>query len=169
MHLLASGPGWRVEDVVLLCRFPRDRPFEEQHDLVCAAVVTRGAFEYRTPDGRATLVPGLLANGAALVLLATAFRRRSISAGTGSNPCCCPPGMALATVAIGHGLPFWAKERRQHGHVGSPVEPRLRENALRALRTRYTDWVLRKGLPLPRTPAVPDTCHVPTGLLVARG
>src|SRR6516162_5807979 len=27
------------------------------------------------------------------------------------------------------------------GHVGSPVEPRLRENALRVLRTRPTDWV----------------------------
>src|SRR6516162_10346007 len=42
-------PSWRVEDVVLLCRFPHDRPFEEQHDLVCAAVVTRGTFECRTP------------------------------------------------------------------------------------------------------------------------
>jgi hypothetical protein len=50
MHLLASGLGWGVEDVVLLCRFPHDRPFEEQHDLACAAVVTRGTFEYRTPD-----------------------------------------------------------------------------------------------------------------------
>ena len=63
MHLLASGPGWRVEDVVLLCRFPHDRPFEEQHDLVCVAAVTRVLLSPRTPDGRANLVPGALMLG----------------------------------------------------------------------------------------------------------
>jgi AraC family transcriptional regulator len=57
MHLLASGPGWRVEDVICSAG-PHDRPFEERHDLVCVAVVTRGTFQYRTPDGRATLAPG---------------------------------------------------------------------------------------------------------------
>jgi AraC-like DNA-binding protein len=62
MHLLASGPGWRVEDVVCSAG-PHDRPFEEQHDLVRVAAVTRGTFEYRTPDGRATLVPGALMLG----------------------------------------------------------------------------------------------------------
>ena len=62
MHLLASGPGWRVEDVDCSAG-PRDRPFEEQHDLVCVAAVTWGTFEYRTPDGRATLVPGALMLG----------------------------------------------------------------------------------------------------------
>ena len=62
MQLLASGPGWRVEDVVCSAG-PRDRPFEEQHDLVCVAAVTRGTFEYWTPDGRATLVPGALMLG----------------------------------------------------------------------------------------------------------
>ena len=62
MHLLASGPGWRVEDVVCSAG-PHDRPFEEQHDLVCVAAVTRGTFQYRTPDGRATLVPGALMLG----------------------------------------------------------------------------------------------------------
>ena len=62
MHLLASGPGWRVEDVVCSAG-PHDRPFEEQHDLVCVAAVTQGTFQYRTPDGRATLVPGALMLG----------------------------------------------------------------------------------------------------------
>lgn len=62
MHLLASGPGWRVEDVVCSAG-PHDRPFEEQHDLVCVAAVTRGTFQYRTADGRATLVPGALMLG----------------------------------------------------------------------------------------------------------
>src|SRR5215470_14489356 len=62
MLLLASGPGWRVEDVVCSAG-PHDRPFEEQHDLVCVAAVRRGTFEYRTPDGRATLVPGALMLG----------------------------------------------------------------------------------------------------------
>lgn len=62
MHLLASGPGWRVEDAVCTAG-PHDRRFEEQHNLVCVAAVTRGSFEYRTPDGRATLVPGSLMLG----------------------------------------------------------------------------------------------------------
>jgi AraC family transcriptional regulator len=62
MQLLACGPGWRVEDVACSAG-PDDRPFEEQHDLVCVAAVTRGTFEYRTPDGRATLVPGALMLG----------------------------------------------------------------------------------------------------------
>jgi AraC family transcriptional regulator len=62
MRLLASGPGWRVEDVICSAG-PHDRPFEEQHDLVCVAAVTRGTFDYRTPDGRATLVPGALMLG----------------------------------------------------------------------------------------------------------
>src|SRR5215468_10712244 len=62
MHLLASGPGWRVEDVTCSAG-PHDRPFEEQHDLVCVAAVTRGTFQYRTPNGRATLVPGALMLG----------------------------------------------------------------------------------------------------------
>ena len=62
MRLLASGPGWRVEDVTCSAG-PQDRPFEEQHDLVCVAAVTRGTFQYRTPNGRATLVPGALMLG----------------------------------------------------------------------------------------------------------
>ena len=62
MHLLASGSGWRVEDVVCFAG-PHERPFEEQHNLVCVAAVTRGTFEYRTADGRATLVPGALMLG----------------------------------------------------------------------------------------------------------
>jgi len=62
MHLLASGPAWRVEDVVCSAG-PHDRPFEEQHDLVCVAAVTRVLLSPRTPDGRANLVPGALMLG----------------------------------------------------------------------------------------------------------
>ena len=57
-----SGPGWRVEDVTCSAG-PHVRPFEEQHDLVCVAAVTRGTFQYRTRNGRATLVPGALMLG----------------------------------------------------------------------------------------------------------
>jgi AraC family transcriptional regulator len=62
MRLLAAGPGWEVEDVICSAG-PRDPRFEEQRDRVCVAAVTRGTFEYRTPDGRATLVPGALMLG----------------------------------------------------------------------------------------------------------
>jgi AraC family transcriptional regulator len=55
--LLASGRGWRVHDVRCTSG-PRDRPFEEQHDGMCIAVVTSGTFTYRTTQGTAVLAPG---------------------------------------------------------------------------------------------------------------
>jgi len=55
--LLASGRGWRVDD--LRCTSgPRDRPFEEHHDGMCIAIVTSGTFTYRTTRGTAVLAPG---------------------------------------------------------------------------------------------------------------
>src|SRR5215471_14667615 len=61
-HLLASGSGWRVRDCICTAG-PQDRPFEERHDAVCVAAVTRGTFQYRTSQGRATLAPGALLLG----------------------------------------------------------------------------------------------------------
>ena len=59
---LARGPGWSVYD--LRCTAgPRDRPFEEQHELVCIAAVTHGTFQYRSREGRALLVPGAVLLG----------------------------------------------------------------------------------------------------------
>ncbi len=55
--LLGSGHGWRVHDVRCTSG-PRDRPFEEQHNGVCIAVVTGGTFTYRTTQGTAMLAPG---------------------------------------------------------------------------------------------------------------
>jgi len=61
-RLLASGYGWRVEDVV--CTFgPHDRPFEERHDWACVAIVTGGTFQYRSTAGSAVLAPGALLLG----------------------------------------------------------------------------------------------------------
>jgi AraC family transcriptional regulator len=37
---------------------PGDRPFEEQHDGICIAIVTGGTFTYRTTQGAAVLAPG---------------------------------------------------------------------------------------------------------------
>jgi AraC-like DNA-binding protein len=61
-HLLASGRGWRVADVVCDCG-PRDRPFAEQHDDVCIAAVTGGTFHYQSTRGAAVLTPGALLLG----------------------------------------------------------------------------------------------------------
>jgi AraC family transcriptional regulator len=62
MQTMASGPGWRVCDV--LCdQGPQDRPFEEQHGDVSIALVTAGSFQYRTRAGSAVLVPGALLLG----------------------------------------------------------------------------------------------------------
>ena len=55
--LLASGHGWRVDDIRCTSG-PRDRPFEEQHSGMCIAVVTSGTFTYRTTRGTAVLAPG---------------------------------------------------------------------------------------------------------------
>jgi hypothetical protein len=61
-RLLASGPGWRVQDVVCTSG-PHDPPFEERHDGVCIAAVTRGTFRYRSSLGSAVLAPGALLLG----------------------------------------------------------------------------------------------------------
>jgi AraC family transcriptional regulator len=55
--LLGSGNGWRVHDMHCTSG-PGDRPFEEQHDGMCIAVVTSGTFTYRTTHGSAVLAPG---------------------------------------------------------------------------------------------------------------
>ena len=39
------------------------------------------------------------------------------------QPVLLSPGMALATVAIGDGLPFWPKERPPLGHALVPASP----------------------------------------------
>ena len=55
-RLLASGTGWRISDVVCTAG-PQDRPYEEQHDSTCMALVAEGTFQYRTARGRAVMVP----------------------------------------------------------------------------------------------------------------
>jgi AraC-like DNA-binding protein len=61
-RLLASGSGWRVEDVI--CTFgPYDRPFAEQHDAACIAAVMGGTFQYRSTSGSGVLAPGGLLLG----------------------------------------------------------------------------------------------------------
>jgi AraC family transcriptional regulator len=61
-RLLASGPGWRVSDVVCTAG-PLDPSFEECHDAACIAAVTHGTFQYRSAQGIAVLAPGALLLG----------------------------------------------------------------------------------------------------------
>ncbi|MCF3946176.1 AraC family transcriptional regulator [Acidiphilium sp. AL] len=61
-HLLASGCGWTVHDVVCTSG-PGTRRFEEQHHSISIAAVTRGSFQYRTRQGGATLTPGAVLLG----------------------------------------------------------------------------------------------------------
>jgi AraC family transcriptional regulator len=61
-HLVASGSGWRVDDVICTAG-PHDRPFEERHDALCVAAVTEGIFRYRSTLGSAVLAPGALLLG----------------------------------------------------------------------------------------------------------
>jgi AraC family transcriptional regulator len=61
-QIFAKGSGWQVTDII--CDHgPRDRPFEEQHAMMSVAAVTSGSFQYRTRQGRATLVPGAVVLG----------------------------------------------------------------------------------------------------------
>lgn len=55
--ILASGPGWRVKDVICTGT-AADRPFEEEHPDFCIAAVTEGTFRYRTRQGAAIMAPG---------------------------------------------------------------------------------------------------------------
>ncbi|BCG88125.1 AraC family transcriptional regulator [Mesorhizobium sp. 113-3-9] len=59
---LASGPGWRVADVICTAG-AGDRPFEEAHQDFCVAAVTSGTFRYRAQQGTAMLAPGALLLG----------------------------------------------------------------------------------------------------------
>ena len=43
---LARGNGWIVQDVICTSG-PKDRPFEEQHQLFAVAIVLAGSFQYR--------------------------------------------------------------------------------------------------------------------------
>jgi AraC family transcriptional regulator len=61
-HPLASGPGWRVSDVVCTAG-PHDPSFEERHEAACIAAVTQGSFQYRSAQGMAVLAPGGLLLG----------------------------------------------------------------------------------------------------------
>ena len=61
-HPLASGPGWRIDDVVCTAG-PHEKPFEEQHESICVAAVTDGMFRYRTTQGTALLAPGAVLLG----------------------------------------------------------------------------------------------------------
>lgn len=59
---LASGDGWTVDDIVCSAG-PSDRPFEEQHNAVCIAIVLSGTFQYRSGNSRDLLTPGSLLLG----------------------------------------------------------------------------------------------------------
>ncbi|SFD62148.1 AraC-type DNA-binding protein [Bosea sp. CRIB-10] len=61
-HILASGPGWRVSDIVCTAG-PDDRAFEEEHPQHCIAIVRSGSFRYRSTQGSAVLAPGSLLLG----------------------------------------------------------------------------------------------------------
>ena len=61
-NVLASGAGWRVQDVICTAG-PHDRPFAEMHHGVCLAAVTEGTFQYRSTLGSAVLAPGALLLG----------------------------------------------------------------------------------------------------------
>ena len=63
-RVLASGDGWKVEDVICTSG-PDDRPFEEQHSWVSIAMVVAGTFQYRSTAGRDLMTPGSLLLGSA--------------------------------------------------------------------------------------------------------
>lgn len=57
LNVLASGPGWRIVDIVCTSDVS-DRPFEEAHAYASIAIVTAGAFSYHCAVGRAQLAAG---------------------------------------------------------------------------------------------------------------
>ncbi len=61
-RVLASGSGWRAQDVICSAG-PRDRTVREEHDVGCIAIVTAGTFRYRSTVGSAVLAPGALLLG----------------------------------------------------------------------------------------------------------
>jgi AraC family transcriptional regulator len=62
IQTLATGSGWCVREIACTAG-PHDRPFEERHESVCVAAVTRGTFQYRSTAGDALLAPGAVLLG----------------------------------------------------------------------------------------------------------
>jgi AraC-like DNA-binding protein len=56
-RVLASGPGWRVIDIVCTCG-PRDRPYEEGHAFASVSLVLSGTFTCRSDAGSLLLSEG---------------------------------------------------------------------------------------------------------------
>jgi AraC family transcriptional regulator len=61
-RMLASGPGWRVVDV-LCTSGPGDRPFEEKYWSVAISLVLAGTFSYRSAQGSSLMSQGALLLG----------------------------------------------------------------------------------------------------------
>jgi AraC family transcriptional regulator len=61
---VAAGEGWHAGDVVCTCG-PRDRPFEERHELVSISLVLSGTFVCRGNHGSSLLSAGSLFLGSA--------------------------------------------------------------------------------------------------------
>ena len=61
-QILAHGAGWRAS-YVQCDAGPADKPYEEQHDRICMAVVLAGTFGYRCTRGAAILAPGAILLG----------------------------------------------------------------------------------------------------------
>lgn len=59
--LLGHGVGWSVSDVDFAAE--RGARFEQRHDRIMIAAVTRGSFRYRAAQGCVTLMPGALLLG----------------------------------------------------------------------------------------------------------
>jgi AraC-like DNA-binding protein len=62
LRVLASGPGWRIADIVCTSD-AGDRPFEEVHSHASIAIVTAGAFSYHGELGRTQLAAGSILLG----------------------------------------------------------------------------------------------------------
>ena len=61
-HVLASGEGWTVSEIVCTLS-PRDRPFEERHSCTSIAIVVAGTFQYRSQNACELMTPGSLLLG----------------------------------------------------------------------------------------------------------
>lgn len=59
---ISAGRGYEINDYVCHAG-PRDRPFEERHELFSIAAVVSGSFVYKTDGGKGLLHPGSLLLG----------------------------------------------------------------------------------------------------------
>jgi len=113
MHLLASGQAGGSKTLFCSAGFPTTGR-SKSSTIWYARPSSRGALLSTGPQGNPRA--GALGERRGFSSFCYRFPKKEHKCRDRKQPVLLSRGMALATVAIGHGLPFWPEERPPLGH-----------------------------------------------------